>query len=169
MHGPDPMRLHRRDKRCSPPKSFCQACRRPSWTYDLQFCRKCSELRAEFPDIPLEDLPGRATTTRQERPTDTDWKRQAACKHADPQRFAAPEDDHVTNYVYRQYRETAREYCDGCPVRLECGQEATDMHYEGLFGGELRVLNDEGVPRMVRFTHRGGAGVRWVELAKASS
>lgn len=116
----------------------------------------------------MEDSPGRARRLPQERATDTSWKAQAACQAAEPERFEAPASGEVTQYGYRQYRETARQFCSTCPVREMCKEEADRMQYEGLFGGDLRVFDEDGVPRMVRFTHRGGGGIRWVELAKAS-
>lgn len=169
MKPADPMALIRKDKRFSAPKSICTGCHRLLWTYDQEYCSQCARWIAEHPGVPLADSTGRAQRARQERATDTSWKEQAACRSADPALFEAPEDGQVTNYSYRRYREVVRTYCFDCPVMAECGEEASRLEYEGLFGGELRVFDKDGVPRICRFTHRGGGGIRWVELARASS
>ena len=66
-----------------------------------------------------------------------DWHYLAACRHADPFLFFAPDVEHPDA---RKRRETtAHAICAGCPVRLACDAWARTHHVTaGIWGGVER-------------------------------
>lgn len=71
------------------------------------------------------------------RPVNANWRDHAACIGADPNLFTETH-DRTTDAVDQRQR-TALRHCLHCPVRDECGAEADENNWVGIWGGIYRT------------------------------
>ena len=86
-----------------------------------------------------------------------DWRKSAACRGAsDPELFALDDVDsgtpsgqvHAVNMA--RHEEAIAEFCNWCPVRLDCLAEALELGGKGTWGAELLREEDHLAARRVR-------------------
>lgn len=102
------------------------------------YCDACLTLLRRKPGVdPATVSNGRTERILQERPaSDPSWRDDALCHDAPAELFMAR--PLVNARVPDSIRAAAHDYCDVCPVRVQCGAEADEHRYAGLWGGSWR-------------------------------
>jgi hypothetical protein len=119
---------------------------------DLGYCVACATFRRRYPDRDLADAShGASLKVLAERPLkDWTWRDEAACRGVDHALFDIAMDvfdgtDQPPHVTPPAARAVADQYCLFCPVAAQCGEEADEHRYEGLFAGIWRWTPHENI------------------------
>ncbi len=97
-------------------------------TRTIYYCLPCAQLDGLTLSRPLP--PARDVLESTVEP----WMAFGACVGADPQLFST-----------KAQRQIAfKQYCDGCPVKISCGNYADRYRLDGMWGGLFRLLRKSG-------------------------
>lgn len=85
-----------------------------------------------------------------------DWRAEAACGGVDaPERFDAPVHQRASRQLRRTAAQLIAQFCDRCPVKSDCLQDAIDTHASGIRGGRLIVLEHGSISAYNRHKKAG--------------
>ncbi|GAA2772960.1 WhiB family transcriptional regulator [Saccharopolyspora taberi] len=108
----------------------CRECRRRTQATANDKARERVREEAQQPGVTLlSGADTRAATG------DHDWHAHAECDGADLDAFFLRDDERG---IPQRARDAAGDYCKWCPVRRECGDDATATRSHGLWGGAWR-------------------------------
>jgi WhiB family redox-sensing transcriptional regulator len=82
----------------------------------------------------------------------TSWRDRAACRHADPELFFAPDDE--TEQARAAREAAAKAVCSDCPVVSDCGDFALGRRAKTGIWGALTERERENLLRRIRRARR---------------
>lgn len=123
-------------------RGLCRGCLRDLFLYGdpgSRYCGACLKSKRTHPDVALADMRnGRSEILPAERPiADGSWRASSFCWGAPLEPFESA-DTAVSQHVPRAAYDTVAQYCAHCPVLDQCGAEADDHEYPGVWGGAYR-------------------------------